>query len=81
MDIITKTISAIIITLIKLYQGIVSPFFVGSCRHIPTCSQYAIDAIGQYGPIKGLYFSLKRIIRCRPQGTCGYDPVPSKDEK
>lgn len=81
MEIIIKTFSFVIIGLVKSYQYAVSPFFVSSCRHTPTCSEYSIDAIKQFGPIKGIYLAAKRIFRCRPFGSSGYDPVPTKDEK
>ncbi len=81
MDIFIRTIISILIGAIKSYQVMVSPFLKGSCRHMPTCSQYAIDAIKQLGPIKGIYVSTKRLLRCNPYGTSGYDPVPDKDEK
>lgn len=80
MDIITKTFNIIIIGLIRSYQLILSPVFAGSCRHIPTCSQYAIDAIRRFGPIKGVYIACTRVLRCRPSGTSGYDPIPEKEE-
>ena len=81
MDIFIRTIISILIGVIKSYQVMVSPFLKGSCRHIPTCSQYAIDSIKQLGPIKGIYVSTKRLLRCNPYGTSGYDPAPDKDEK
>ncbi len=81
MDIIIKKTSLILIGIIKSYQLIISPFFVGSCRHAPTCSEYTIEAIKKLGPIKGLYLSISRVLRCRPNGTSGYDPVPEKDDK
>lgn len=66
--------------MIKLYQKI--PFSSHSaCRHIPTCSNYAIEAINTYGSFKGTYLAIKRIIRCNPFGTKGYDPVPLKEKK
>lgn len=49
------------------------------CRHIPTCSNYGIEAINEYGWIKGCFLTIKRIIRCNPLGTSGYDPVPKKE--
>ncbi len=68
----------ILIFLIKKYQSIPGNFHA-SCRHIPTCSNYAIEAINEYGSIKGSFMAIKRIIRCNPFGTSGYDPV--KGEK
>lgn len=50
------------------------------CRHLPTCSNYAKEAIERYGTIKGSILSIKRIIKCNPLGTTGYDPVPQKEE-
>ena len=47
-----------------------------NCRYDPTCSQYSIDAIKKYGPLKGFWIGLKRILSCHPWGGHGYDPVP-----
>jgi len=54
----------------------ISPHTPSSCRYTPTCSQYAIEAIGKYGPFKGGWLALKRIFSCHPWGGHGYDPVP-----
>lgn len=70
----------VLIFFIKIYQKIPGPWHY-SCRHTPTCSNYAIEAIQIHGTIKGLYYSFKRIIRCNPFGTSGYDPVPNKKKK
>ena len=51
-----------------------------SCRHNPTCSEYSIESIKTHGVIKGIYLALKRISRCRPGGTHGYDPVPKREK-
>ena len=67
----------ILIGMIKCYQHIPGNFH-NNCRHIPTCSNYAIEAITEYGSIKGSYLTIKRILRCNPLGTKGYDPVPKK---
>lgn len=64
------------IMLIKLYQLIISPWLGSKCRYTPTCSQYGIDALKKYGPIKGLWLTAKRIVRCNPWGGHGHDPVP-----
>ncbi len=68
----------ILIKLIKLYQKIPGKFH-NYCRHYPTCSNYAIEAINQYGSIRGIYMSIKRIIKCNPFGSYGYDPVLKKE--
>lgn len=67
----------ILISLINLYQKI--PFRSHKqCRFIPTCSEYSREAINTYGAIKGVYLSIKRIIRCNPLSKDIYDPVPKK---
>lgn len=70
----------ILIKLIKLYQKIPGNFH-NYCRHIPTCSDYGIEAIEKFGSIKGSFLTIKRIIRCNPLGTKGYDPVPERKKK
>ncbi|MBM3944386.1 MAG: membrane protein insertion efficiency factor YidD [SAR202 cluster bacterium] len=61
---------------IRLYQATVSPYMRGACRHEPTCSHYAYEAISKYGVVKGIRLAAGRLGRCRPFGTLGYDPVP-----
>ena len=65
-----------VLKLLKLYKSFVSPYLPVSCRHMPTCSEYSYGAISKYGVIRGGYMTLKRILRCSPLGTSGYDPVP-----
>ncbi len=69
-------LSSPIILLIKLYQWIISPWIGPKCRFTPTCSQYAVEALKKYGPIKGLWLMFRRLARCHPWGGNGYDPVP-----
>jgi putative membrane protein insertion efficiency factor len=64
------------IGLIKLYQWIISPVLGPKCRYTPSCSQYALEALKKYGPLKGGWLALRRISRCHPWGGHGYDPVP-----
>ncbi|MDO5043723.1 MAG: membrane protein insertion efficiency factor YidD [Coriobacteriia bacterium] len=64
------------VLLIRFYQIFISPLLPPSCIYTPTCSQYAIQAIEKYGPFKGLYLAIKRILRCHPFHKGGYDPVP-----
>ena len=70
----------IIIFLIKAYQITLSPLLGSNCRFQPTCSQYMIEAINQHGVLKGLRLGLRRISKCHPLGSKGYDPVPEKEE-
>ncbi|MFA4918828.1 MAG: membrane protein insertion efficiency factor YidD [Thermodesulfovibrionales bacterium] len=65
----------ILILLIKAYRYFLSPLLPMSCRFIPSCSEYSIDAIKKYGSFKGIYLSLRRILRCHPFHSGGYDPV------
>ena len=69
----------ILIFLITLYQKIPFPSH-GYCRFTPTCSEYAKEAIEEYGVFKGTKLAIKRIGRCRPKGPYGYDPVPKKEK-
>lgn len=66
----------LILILIKFYQKFISPMFPPSCRFTPTCSQYTFEAVEKYGPIRGLYLGIKRILRCNPFFPGGEDPVP-----
>ena len=80
MEIFTKSITIIIVGIIKVYQLVVSPVLGPSCRHYTTCSEYSIESVKTHGVIRGLYLALKRISRCRPGGTDGYDPVPKREK-
>jgi len=63
---------------VRFYQYFISPLLPRSCRHYPTCSEYAIGALKTHGVIKGSMLAIWRILRCNPWGTSGYDPVPPK---
>lgn len=77
MELIKNIIAFPFVVLIKFYQYVLSPYLGGSkCRYTPSCSQYTMDAIKKYGPIKGIFLGTKRIGRCHPGGGHGYDPVP-----
>jgi len=66
----------IFVRIIRIYQLTLSPYLGGQCRFQPTCSAYAMEAIGRHGMIKGTFLSLRRISRCHPLHRGGYDPVP-----
>lgn len=70
--------SKIFISVFRIYQAIVSPYFPNSCRYTPTCSQYMIEAIQVYGFWKGFSMGMKRVSTCHPWGGHGYDPVLKK---
>ena len=66
----------VILLLIRFYRGFLSPLKPPSCRYIPTCSEYAMIAVGRYGAAKGGLLAVKRLLRCHPFHEGGYDPVP-----
>ena len=68
-------IKKILISIIRLYQLLLSPFLGNNCRFLPSCSNYSIEAINEYGVFKGLYLAIKRILKCHPWGSYGYDSV------
>ena len=62
--------------LIRIYQLLLSPLFPPSCRYLPSCSDYAIEAIGRHGIMVGIGLAARRLARCHPWGSSGFDPVP-----
>ncbi|SEW04119.1 membrane protein insertion efficiency factor YidD [Chitinophaga arvensicola] len=76
MNRVVRWLSYPFIFLIKIYQWFISPFLGSKCRYTPTCSQYGLEAFKKYGPFKGGYLTIKRILSCHPWGGHGYDPVP-----
>ena len=73
--------SKFLIFLIRIYQNTLSPLIGKNCRYNPTCSEYTIEAILEYGSIKGILMGIKRIIKCNPCFKGGYDPVPKKNKE
>ena len=79
---ILARIPGILLTgLVRSYQLVISPVLAGSCRYHPTCSQYALDAIDTHGPLKGSWLAIRRVARCHPWGSSGFDPVPPGNAK
>ncbi len=76
VKLINKTALAFMVFLIRLYQLCISPYLPVSCRFVPTCSEYSRQALLMYGPVRGLWLTVKRILRCHPFAKGGYDPVP-----
>ncbi|MBL7929263.1 MAG: membrane protein insertion efficiency factor YidD [Bacteroidia bacterium] len=71
-----STLVWLMILPVRLYKIFISPLLPMACRFQPTCSQYVIEALKKYGPVKGSWFAIKRILSCHPWGRHGYDPVP-----
>ena len=76
-----KLINNFFILIIQFYKYLISPYFPSSCRYLPTCSEYFIDALKLNGIFRGLFLGIKRILKCHPikmlGGKSGYDPVPN----
>ncbi|GMT43140.1 MAG: putative membrane protein insertion efficiency factor [bacterium] len=68
-------VKKILLFAIRVYRTAISPFMPPSCRFYPTCSHYSLDAVSKYGTLKGLWLSLKRIVKCHPFHPGGVDPV------
>ena len=73
---LARLVNRVLLGMVRGYQYVISPLMPPSCRFVPSCSQYAIEALRRYGPLKGGWLALKRILRCHPLGSSGYDPVP-----
>jgi len=63
---------------VRGYQRVVSPLFGPRCRYLPTCSEYAYEALGEHGAVRGTWLAVRRVARCHPFHEGGYDPVPRK---
>ncbi len=81
MNVLRIIFSKLLIGMVRFYQLAISPYLGKSCRYTPTCSQYMIEAVHEWGPLKGFWLGLKRIGRCHPWGSHGHDPVPENPAK
>ena len=77
---INKYISFPLILMIRLYQLFISPLLGQNCRYLPTCSEYSVKSLNEYGLFRGSILSIKRISKCHPWGSHGFDPVPKKTD-
>ena len=68
----------LLLALLTAYKGLISPLFAGSCRFVPSCSEYARLAIIEHGAVKGAWLAARRLARCHPAGSHGFDPVPPR---
>jgi putative membrane protein insertion efficiency factor len=81
MNTVATALSAVLRSLIRLYQLAIGPLLPRVCRFEPTCSGYALEAIGRHGPYRGLWLATRRILRCHPFHPGGYDPVPPRRQR
>ena len=68
----------LLLALLTAYKGLISPLFAGSCRFVPSCSEYARLAVIEHGALKGSWLAARRLARCHPAGSHGFDPVPPR---
>ena len=73
---ISKLVNYLLIGLVQFYRYALSPLKPSTCRFYPTCSMYMLQALRRYGPLKGSYLGIKRILKCHPFHKGGYDPWP-----
>ena len=78
---LTRFVRATALIFVRIYQVFLSGYTGGNCRFYPSCSEYAVQALNHYSPIKAFTLVLKRLLKCHPFGGKGYDPVPSKPRK
>jgi len=75
---IGKCVCAVLIGCVRAYQVVLSPHIGNCCRFEPSCSAYCIEALRTHGAVKGCWLAFRRLLRCRPFGPSGYDPVPPR---
>lgn len=73
-----KPVTKCLIGSIRAYKRFVSPLMPARCRFVPSCSTYAVEALSEYGPLRGGWLTIRRLLRCQPFGRSGFDPVPAK---
>lgn len=73
---IQRAASFVLILFVRAYQFAVRPLLIGNCKYVPSCSEYFIEAVTRYGPGRGAWMGVRRVLRCHPWGRGGIDPVP-----
>jgi len=71
-----RTAVVVLLALLRGYKLLISPLFTGCCRHYPSCSDYMAEAVGLHGAARGTWLGMRRLVRCLPFGSYGFDPVP-----
>ena len=77
---VSRAVSGVLILFVRAYQVVLSPHIGNCCRFEPSCSAYCIEALRVYGVFRGCWLAFRRVLRCRPFGPSGYDPVPPKEK-
>lgn len=77
-DILRRLVLLAVRIVIRAYQFIISPWLIGNCKFVPSCSEYFLQAVHEWGVLKGSWLGLRRIGRCHPFGMGGIDPVPRR---
>lgn len=73
---LTRLVQFVLLLFIRAYQFAIRPLLAGSCKFIPSCSEYAVEALQRHGPWRGAWLSVRRVLRCHPWSRGGFDPVP-----
>ena len=81
VNFLEKSMKVLILTFLKIYKFLISPFLGNNCRFLPSCSDYAYEVITEKGVIKGSILAIKRLTKCHPWGKSGYDPVNKQKEE
>lgn len=79
MNRVSRILAAPLLLLVRFYQVVISPLLPPACRYEPTCSRYFEEAVRVWGPFRGAWLGIRRILRCHPFHPGGYDPVPPRD--
>jgi putative membrane protein insertion efficiency factor len=75
VDSMGKLAQLVVLQVLRAYKWAISPMFLPACRYVPTCSEYAMEAVDRYGVLRGGWMTLWRLLRCHPFVRGGYDPV------
>lgn len=71
----------VLISVLRIYKRLLSPLFLPACRYVPSCSEYAMEAIERHSAFRGSALAIWRLLRCHPFAKGGYDPVPTPDSR